>query len=135
MDAAGLARKLKLTPTSRAALVGPPDGYRAVLEAAGQRFLETTDGDADWVQLFAADQAALQARLPAALAALAPDGRLWISYPKGSSKIQTDLTRDKGWDVVEAADLMWLSLISIDETWSAFAVRRYRAGDARQTFR
>src|SRR5204863_9583566 len=23
---------------------------------------------------------------------------LWIYYPKGTSKLQTDLTRDKGWD-------------------------------------
>jgi hypothetical protein len=30
---------------------------------------------------------------------------------------------------------MWLSLISIDDGWSAFALRRYRPGEARQTFR
>jgi hypothetical protein len=30
---------------------------------------------------------------------------------------------------------MWLSLISIDDDWSAFSLRRSRPGQARQTFR
>ena len=48
----------------------------------------------------------------------------WIYYPKGSSKIQTDLTRDKGWDaLLSHSELQWLSLISFDDTWSAFAMR------------
>jgi hypothetical protein len=45
------------------------------------------------------------------------------------------LTRDQGWDALREADLMWLSLVSIDETWSAFSLRRYKPGEARQTFR
>jgi hypothetical protein len=36
---------------------------------------------------------------------------------------------------VAATDLMWLGLVSIDATWSAFSLRRYRPGEARQTFR
>ena len=55
--------------------------------------------------------------------------------PKGSSKIQTDLTRDKGWDVLQGLNLKWLTLVSVDDTWSAFALRPYRAGEPRQTFR
>jgi hypothetical protein len=49
--------------------------------------------------------------------------------------MQTDLTRDKGWGPLEGADLMWLSLVSVDDTWSAFGLRPYRPGEARQTFR
>jgi hypothetical protein len=30
---------------------------------------------------------------------------------------------------------MWLSLISIDDAWSAFSLRKYKPGEARQTFR
>jgi len=39
-----------------------------------------------------------------ALVALASPGMLWIAYPKGSSKTQTDLTRDAGWDAVRDED-------------------------------
>ena len=47
----------------------------------------------------------------------------WCYYPKASSKIQTDLTRDKGWDALLEKEIQWLSLISYNETWSAFAFR------------
>ncbi len=30
---------------------------------------------------------------------------------------------------------MWLTLVSIDEMWSAFSLRHYRPGEPRQTFR
>lgn len=49
---------------------------------------------------------------------------LWTYYPKGSSGIQTDLSRDRGWDAMTSAhELQWLSLISFDATWSAFGSR------------
>jgi hypothetical protein len=32
-------------------------------------------------------------------------------------------------------DLKWLVLVSVDDTWSAFALRPYREGEPRQTFR
>ena len=85
--------------------------------------------------LYVANRASLEAALPGASAALDSPGTLWIAYPKGSSKLQTDLTRDQGWDALKEQDLMWLTLISIDETWSAFSLRHYKPGEARQTFR
>jgi hypothetical protein len=42
-------------------------------------------------------------------------------FDKGTSKIQTDLTRDRGWDVVGQADLKWVNLVSVNEIWSAFS--------------
>ena len=49
---------------------------------------------------------------------------LWIYYPKGSSKLQTDLTRDKGWEnLLKHQKLGWISLISFDDTWSTFGSR------------
>lgn len=55
---------------------------------------------------------------------LKPGVLVWCYYPKGSSKIQTDLTRDKGWDgLLKHQEIKWLSLISFNDTWSAFAFR------------
>jgi hypothetical protein len=57
----------------------------------------------------------------------------WTYYPKGSSGIQTDLTRDKGWDSLLKMDtLHWISLISFDETWSAFGFRLKTAADKKK---
>jgi hypothetical protein len=138
MDAppAALAKKLKLKPGARAAVVGAPEGY---VERLGQPASTTVgtvlDGPLDWIQVFVADSAELAAVVPGITKAVAPDGLVWISYPKGSSKRQTDLTRDRGWEPLEGSDLMWLSLVSVDDTWSAFGLRPYKPGEARQTFR
>jgi len=138
MDAppAALAKKLKLKPGARAAVVGAPEGYLERLgQPAGTTVGTVLDGPLDWIQVFVADSAELAAVVPGITKAVAPDGLVWISYPKGSSKRQTDLTRDRGWEPLEASDLMWLSLVSVDDTWSAFGLRPYKPGEARQTFR
>ncbi|HQZ75917.1 MAG TPA: YdeI/OmpD-associated family protein [Chitinophagaceae bacterium] len=60
-----------------------------------------------------------------------PDVTVWVYYPKGSSKIQTDLTRDKGWDclLAESDKLTWISLISFNDTWSVFGFRAKTEAD------
>jgi hypothetical protein len=133
----GLSRKLKLKQGQRAALISAPEGYRETLGAlpAGVELAESLDGQFDWIQIFVKNQAELAQLMPQVAAALKQDGKLWISFPKGSSKIQTDLTRDQGWDAVAQADLKWINLISINPTWSAFSLRPYKPGEARQTFR
>jgi hypothetical protein len=131
-----LAKKLKLKPGVRAAVVGAPEGYLASLDPSSAIGIGTSlDGPLHWVQVFVRTTAELAAVVAPLVAAIAPTGIAWISYPKGSSKLQTDLTRDKGWEPLEGSDLMWLSLVSVDETWSAFGLRPYKPGEARQTFR
>lgn len=134
--AASLARKLKLQPGMRAAVIGAPPGYLDRLAAVDGLALATSlDGTLDWIQAFVRTSAELADIVKPVTTAIAPDGRVWICYPKGSSRIQTDLTRDMGWQPLDGSDLMWLSLVSVDETWSAFGLRPYKPGEARQTFR
>ena len=136
LDAAAAVKKLKLAAARSPVVVNANDEDREALAAAvGSPIAAGVGRDHDWILLYARDRAALEASLPTVAAALASPGTLWIAYPKGSSKVQTDLTRDAGWDVVKDHDLMWLTLISIDDTWSAFSLRKYKAGEARQTFR
>ena len=132
-----LIKKLKLKPGQRAAVIGAPDGYLETLGPLpeGVETLDRLSGKFDWLQVFVKTKAEIDKLAPRAAKALKPDGLLWISFPKGSSKIQTDLTRDKGWEVLQDLDLKWLVLVSIDDTWSAFALRPYREGEARQAFR
>ena len=93
MDAppAALAKKLKLKPGARAAVVGAPEGYLERLgQPAGTTVATVLDGPLDWIQVFVADSAELAAVVPGITKAVAPDGLVWISYPKGSSKRQTN---------------------------------------------
>ena len=134
--AAALAKKLKLQAGLRAVVLGAPPGYVERLATVDGVVLSTTlDGRFDWIQVFVRTSAELADIVKPVTRAIVPAGRVWICYPKGSSKIQTDLTRDKGWQPLDGGDLMWLSLVSIDETWSAFGLRPYKPGEARQTFR
>jgi len=132
-----LAKKLKLKPGQRAAFIGAPAGYLKTLHPlpAGVTVAEKLSGQFDWIQVFVKTQAEVDKLAPRAAKALKPESILWISFPKGSSKIQTDLTRDKGWEALRALALKWLVLVSVDDTWSAFALRPYRAGESRQSFR
>ena len=77
----------------------------------------------------------MESQLPKAVVALKPESILWIAFPKGSSKIQTDLTRDTGWDILKTVDLKWVNLVSVNDIWSAFALRPYKPGEAKQDFR
>jgi len=136
MDAAAVARKTKLDAAARPLVLGATPEDAAALSGTRDAAIPTSpDGKHDWIVLYVANRASLEAALPGASAALDSPGTLWIAYPKGSSKLQTDLTRDQGWDALKEQDLMWLTLISIDETWSAFSLRHYKPGEARQTFR
>jgi len=132
-----LAKKLKLKPGQRAALIGAPEGYLKALSPLPEDVVmsEKLSGKFDWMQVFVKSQAEIDKLAPRVVKALKPESLLWISFPKGTSKIQTDLTRDKGWDALHGSNLKWVNLISVDDTWSAFALRPYREGEARQTFR
>ena len=132
-----LVKKLKLKAGQRAAIVNAPAGYVGGLRPLpeGVEMVEELDGAFDWVQVFLKNKAELDALLPALVGALKPASMLWFTFPKGTSKIQTDLTRDKGWDALQQVELKWITLVSVDDTWSAFAVRPYKPGEERQSFR
>ncbi len=137
MPESPLAQKLKLKPGQRAAAIDAP---KPILEALtplpeGAQLFTVLDGQFDWVLAFAKNKADLAAMAPLVRAALRPLSLLWIAFPKGSSKMQADLTRDKGWEPLEGMDLKWINLVSIDEDWSAFSLRPYREGEQRQSFR
>ena len=132
-----LAKKLKLKPGQRVALIGAPEGYLKALSPLPEGVVvsEKLSGKFDWMQVFVKSQAEIDKLAPRVVKALKPESLLWISFPKGTSKIQTDLTRDKGWDALHGSNLKWVNLVSVDDTWSAFALRPYREGEARQSFR
>jgi hypothetical protein len=137
MPESSLVKKMKLKPGQRAAVINPPAGYLAELSPlpAGVEMTEALAGTFDWLQIFVKNKAELEALVPQLLPSLKPESLLWLSFPKGKSKIQIDLTRDKGWEALQQVDLKWVNLISVNDSWSAFALRPYKAGEERQSFR
>lgn len=128
-----LAEKLKVQPGSRICVVGVPDGYLEELAPIDCDIDTAIDGEYDWIQVFVKSKGELDALFPKVFTALKPIGHLWISYPKGVSKLQTDLTRDKGWQAVNG--LKWVTLCAVNETWSAFCFRHPKKGEVLNDWR
>jgi len=129
-----LAKKMKLKSDLKAAVINAPENYVDTLKH-NTALSPTLNGKFDWIQIFVRNKAELDMLVPKAAKALKPESMLWISFPKGTSKIQTDLTRDKGWDILRNLDLKWINLISVNEMWSAFSLRPYKKGEKKQSFR
>ena len=126
---------MKRKAGGRAAIIHAPAGNEEAAFAGLEPAAHTLNGRYDWIQIFVQNKSELDKLAPKAAKALNADSILWICFPKGSSKIQTDLTRDKGWDILKNLKLKWITLISVNETWSAFALRPYKPREARQAFR
>lgn len=76
------------------------------------------------VVLFAKDKAALEDGFSKVLPRLEDDALLWIAYPKKSGSIQSDITRDAGWDTLTAAHYIPVTQVAIDSDWSALRFRK-----------
>src|SRR5438045_4149695 len=101
----------------------PPDGVRISNNAINYQQIH-------W---FVKDRAQMEKELKRVLPLIKEEVTCWIYYPKGTSKIQTDLTRDKGWgELLKNDQLQWISLVSFDDTWSAFGMRHKTESDKKK---
>ncbi len=124
MDEA-LAKKLRLPQGGRIAVVEPPEGYlaRIGLTEAAAGIEAGAEASYDFVQVFAQNSADVERLAPGAIRAVKPAGLLWMCYPKGTSKLKTDINRDTGWRTVTEAGWEGIALVSVDDTWSAMRFR------------
>jgi hypothetical protein len=87
----------------------------------------------DQIHWFVKDKTALEAKVDEVVGVLKNGVVCWIYYPKRTSQIQTDLTRDKGWEsLLKYKQLQRISLISFDAIWSAFGTRLKAPGDKKK---
>jgi hypothetical protein len=115
-----LAKKLGIKDHFRIALLHVPDDVQTELDNAFARckIERITSKDLNFIFLFAKSRAGLEKELWPAAKALAPTGMLWISWPKKSSGVETDLTgdivRQSGLD----ADLVDVKVCAVTDVWS-----------------
>ena len=80
-----------------------------------------------FIIVFVTKVAEIEHFAPVALHNLTADGILWICFPKKSSKkINSEVTRDKGWDVLNNAGFHGIRIVSLDEDWSALRFRNIK---------
>ena len=81
-------------------------------------------GDADVVLLFVAARAEFDAGLAKHLPKLKPTAIFWVAYPKLTSKLAGDLSRDVIHELAPDHGLDTVSQIAIDDDWSALRLKR-----------
>ena len=122
--AISLSQKLKIKEGTKILLLNAPKEIEKTLTPLpkGATFI-TKLKKHDYIILFIKDKKELEKYFFTAVKLLNTEGLIWLAYPKGTSGIQTDLTRDKGWDCLKKVDMTWLSLISLDNIWTAFCLK------------
>ena len=73
--------------------------------------------------VFVSDKDALNFFLSTGLKQIVPDSVFWIAYPKGTSKLKSNINRDSIRMAAEEFGITTVSAISIDDTWSALRFR------------
>lgn len=123
-----LVLKLGVKPATTLILLGPPEGFGAMLGSLppGVTVRTRAAGSAHTIVLFVYGRADLRKRLPSALRALADKGALWVAWPKKTSKLAGDLVEDGVRECAFALGLVDVKVCAIDATWSGLCLRRRR---------
>ncbi|MFN8297751.1 MAG: YdeI/OmpD-associated family protein [Chitinophagales bacterium] len=130
-----LHKKLRLKEGNIILALNKPADFEETMGAlpAGAKVVTAVKTKANHLYWFVKNVAELKGGQQKVLSLLKPEMLLWIFHPKGSSGLQTDLTRDKGWESLQAVDtIAWVSYISFNDTWTAVALRLKTEADKRR---
>jgi hypothetical protein len=129
-----LSQKLRIKEGMKLLTLHAPAGFAAGLRPLPAAVtISTAANNFQQVHWFVKNKREMEKDLDKVLKLLKGDIVCWIYYPKGTSSLQTDLSRDKGWELLMKHDeLQWLSLISFDDTWSAFGMRAKTDADKKR---
>jgi hypothetical protein len=123
-----LVQKLGIKPGFRIFVASAPSDYRRLVGPLPERVtvLPRLSGTADMVHVFATEAKALANKLAAYRDAVAPDGMIWVSWPKKTAKVSTDVTESVIRDMALPLGLVDIKVCAIDTTWSGlkFVIRR-----------
>ena len=91
-----LAKKLGIREGSRIYLFGAPRNYWEMLAPLPENVqaVAQIDQDTDLIHIFSTEQVELASVLRTTLEKMSPNTAIWVSWPKKSSKVPTDVTED-----------------------------------------
>jgi hypothetical protein len=108
---AGMSMAVLNAPTNLDDLLGDLPDHVATSRRLG--------GHHDLVLIFVTRQVDFAARVAALTTAIAPDGMIWVAWPKRASKIETDMTEDVIREIVlPSTGLVDVKVCAIDHVWS-----------------
>jgi hypothetical protein len=121
-----IVKKLQIKRGKSWLFYNAPDGYLSKLQPLpdGATTSNLPEGKFDGIQLFVINSNELAASMELLAPLLTDDAVFWITYPKKSSGIKSDLEMMGSWDKPKRYGLRIVTSISIDETWTALRFRR-----------
>jgi hypothetical protein len=128
-SATPLPKKLGLKPGLRVQLTDSPPEVRSELKAELAACEIATDGKLplDFAMFFTKSKAALTKEFKRITKLLAPAGIFWVSWPKKSSGVATDLDENIVRNIGLAAGLVDVKVCAVTEVWSGLKfVRRVK---------
>lgn len=78
----------------------------------------------DFALVFAINHNQLNGILREVIPSLHEEGKLWVAYPKISSKISTDLNRECSWEVLCQHGFESAEQVALDHCWMAMNFRK-----------
>jgi len=108
-------------------LVSEPGNFRSILGALPDGVRSSPRGELDFAMLFSKTIADLEKHFVALRDRLASNGTLWVSWPKKTSGVATELTENVVRDFGLANGLVDVKVCAVDDTWSGLKfVRRLK---------
>jgi|SRR5882724_8607917 len=124
-----LPKKLGIKPGFRVQLMDAPPEVHSELktELAGCEIVSDGKFPLDFAMFFTKSKAALAKEFKRITKLLAPAGIFWVSWPKKSSGVATDLDENIVRDIGLAAGLVDVKVCAVTEVWSGLKfVRRVK---------
>lgn len=115
-----LAKKLNLRDGMRVWFDAMPDSVADEIDeyALELRFAADPADGIDAAHIFVTERSVLEARLNSLRNQIAPDGQIWVSWPKKAAKVPTDITEDTIRELCLPLGLVDTKVCAVDEVWS-----------------
>jgi len=115
-----LVEKLGIRPGARVHLSNSPPDYIKTLGSLPDKAVlaKTLQAPCDFIQFFTKERVELEAAFPRLKKNLTKDGMLWISWPKGASKIKTDVNENIAREIGLKNGLVDVKVCAVDDVWS-----------------
>jgi hypothetical protein len=115
-----LPQKLGLKPGLTVVIIKAPTNYRRLLGTIPVEvtFSHRLKPNSSFVHVFIKKRSELERRLSILREKVADTGTVWVSWPKKSSGVPTDVTEDVVRRVALPLGFVDIKVCAIDETWS-----------------
>jgi hypothetical protein len=125
-----LAKKLGIKAGANVCLSHAPRHYGGLVAPLpdGVRLVGRVNDATDLIHMFVTRRKDLERGLKATLKSMRPDAAVWVSWPKKSSGVETDITEDTIREVALPMGLVDIKVCAVDEVWSGLklVVRKER---------